>query len=65
MIKRLVNDKEIQNRWNNFCKKILKYELDFNFVVDMIIEFISLPYDAIINENELFEKWSYEDQKYI
>lgn len=65
VIKRLTDDKEIQNRWDNFCKKILKYELDFNHVVDIIITFISSPYHAMVKENELFKKWSYEDKKYI
>lgn len=65
VIKRLTNDKEIQKRWDNFCKKILKYELDFNYVVDIIIAFISPPYDAMIKENELFKNWSYENNKYI
>lgn len=65
VIKRLADDKEIQNRWDNFCKKILKYELDFNHVLNIIITFISSPYDAMIKENELFENWNYEDKKYI
>lgn len=65
VIKRLVDDKEIQNRWNNFCKKILKYELDFNGVVDIIIDFISLPYDAIIKEKEFFNNWGCENKEYI
>lgn len=65
IIKRLADDKEIQKRWDNFCKKILKYELDFNYVVDMIIAFIYPPYHAMIKENELFNNWSYEDKKYI
>ncbi|MDY0234757.1 MAG: nucleotidyl transferase AbiEii/AbiGii toxin family protein [Gudongella sp.] len=65
IIKRLTEDKEIQKRWDNFCKKILKYELDFNNVVDIIIDFIFPPYDAMIKGNELFKKWSYQDKKYI
>lgn len=65
VIKRLTDDKEIQNRWDNFCGKILKYELDFNDVVDIIIDIILPPYDAMINGNELFKNWSYQDKNYI
>lgn len=65
VIKRLTDDKEIQNRWDNFCGKILKYELDFNDVVDIIIDIILPPYDAMINGNKLFKNWSYQDKNYI
>ncbi len=65
VISRLINDSEIQKRWNNFCKKILKYELDFSYVVNVIIDFISPPYESIIQEDEFFKSWSYKDKRYI
>ena len=65
VISRLSKDSEIQKRWNNFCKKILKYELNFNDVVDVIINFTLPPYESIIQEGEFFNKWSYKDKKYI
>lgn len=64
IISRLVKDSEILRRWDNFCKKILKYELKFNNVVNIIIGFTSLPYEAIINEDEFFKKWNYKERKY-
>lgn len=65
VISRLVDDSEIQKRWNNFCKKILKYELDFSDVVNTIISFISPPYESIIHEDEFFKSWSCKDERYI
>lgn len=65
VIARLAKDNQIQKRWNNFCKKILKYELDFTDVVNIIINFTSPPYQSIIEEDEFFKNWSYKDRKYI
>lgn len=65
VISRLVDDSEIQKRWNNFCKKILKYELDFSDVVNTIISFISPPYESIIHDDEFFKSWSCKDERYI
>ena len=65
VIYRLVDNLEIQRRWNNFCKKILKYELDLKNVVNIIIDFTLPPYESIIKEEEFFKSWSYKDTKYI
>lgn len=65
VIARLAKDEEIKKRWDNFCKKILKYELDFTGVVKIIIDFILPPYESIIKEDEFFKNWSYKDRKYI
>ena len=56
---------EIQKRWENFCKKILKYELNFADVVNIIIDFISPPYNAMIQENELLKVWDSKKRKYL
>ncbi|MFU0800764.1 MAG: Nucleotidyl transferase AbiEii/AbiGii toxin family protein [Xylanivirga thermophila] len=65
IITRLTKDVEMQKRWNNFCKKILKYELNFDHVVNTIIEFTSQPYNAMIEEDEFFKDWSSKDRKYV
>lgn len=64
IISRLAEEVEIQKRWKNFCKKILKYEMDFNEVVNTIIDFTAPPYESIIQEDEFFKNWSYRDKKY-
>src|SRR5690606_36734517 len=52
IIARLTKNVEMQKRWDNFCKKILRYELNFDYVINTIIEFTSLPYTAMIKEDE-------------
>ena len=65
VIARLTENNEIKNRWNNFCNKVLKYQLDFNYVTSIILGFTLPPYEAIIQEGELFNIWSHKDKKYI
>ena len=65
VIARLAQDPEIQRRWNNFCKSILKYQLDFSDVVNVIIDFTLPPYESIIQEDEFFKSWSYKDKRYV
>ncbi len=65
VVARLVKDVEIQKRWNNFCKKVLKYELDFADIVNVIIDFASPPYQSMIEGQKFLKNWSYKDRKYI
>lgn len=62
---RLTKNFETQKRWINFCNKILNYELDFKDVVNVIIDFISPPYESILEEDEFFKNWSYKERRYI
>ena len=57
VIERLADNKEIQKRWNNFCKKVLKYELDLEIVINTIIDFTLPPFEKIIEEDEFFKNW--------
>lgn len=65
IITRLTKDVQMQKRWNNFCKKILRYQLNFDHVVNTIIEFTSQPYNAMIKEDEFFKEWSSKYRKYV
>lgn len=65
VIYRLVKNSEIQKRWTNFCKKVLKVDIDFENVVKIIIDFISPPFQAIVNKDEFFKLWNYKKGKYI
>jgi hypothetical protein len=64
-IMRLTKNIKIQRRWNNFCDKVLNYELDFTDIVKVIIDFILPPYEAIIEEDEFFKNWSCQTKGYI
>ena len=65
VIARLVEDGKIQNRWDNFCRKTLKYGLGFTDVVNVIIDFTLPPYQSIIKEDEFFKSWSHKDREYV
>lgn len=65
VISRLAEDSNILHRWDNFCKKILKCKLDFNYVVKVIINFLQPPYEALIQENELIKNWNHDKKEYI
>ncbi len=65
VIARLIKDSQIQNRWDIFCKKILKYKLDFADVVNIIIDFTLPPFESMVEEDEFLKNWSYKDRKYI
>ena len=64
IIARLEQDSDIRKRWENFCKKVLRFELNFKDVLDIIIEFLEPPFEAIMIEEEFAKYWS-SDKKYI
>lgn len=65
VIARLSDNIEIQKRWKNFCKKVLKYDLDLKVVINTIIDFTLPPFKKIIEEDEFFKNWNCRDVKYI
>ena len=65
VIWRLVKDGQIQKRWVNFCKKVLKLELSLEIVVNVIVDFTLPPFQAMIHEDELLKTWSFKVRKYV
>lgn len=61
----LQNDNDILTRWNSFCKKTLKLQLNFGEVLELIIRFIKPPLEAMLNEDECFDVWKAEKKAYI
>ena len=61
---RLTKDSDIQKRWDNFCKKILNYNLNLTDVVNIIISFTLPPYEAIFDENNFSMEWNHDKGKY-
>nr|MDA3834709.1 hypothetical protein [Spirochaetales bacterium] len=57
VINRLVENPDIQKRWMNFCKKVLRCELDFSNVTATLIQFVNPPFQAMVNEEELVKTW--------
>ena len=64
VIKRLADNIQIQQRWNNFCKKILQYDLDLGQVISLIIDFMEPPFRAMIVEEAFVKNWSYKEREY-
>ncbi|MEQ6389284.1 nucleotidyl transferase AbiEii/AbiGii toxin family protein [Bacillaceae bacterium S4-13-58] len=61
----LVDNKQIQQRWSVFCKKILKFDIELQSVIEIITDMLQPPFKAIVIEGEFFGTWSAEEQKYI
>jgi len=64
VIERLSTNDAIITRWDSFCKKVLKYELDLNEVIRLIISFVDPPFQAMIIEDELLKNWNSNKRHY-
>ncbi|CZQ93839.1 Predicted nucleotidyltransferase component of viral defense system [Trichococcus ilyis] len=64
VIERLISNDDIITRWNVFCKKVLKYEMDLDEVVRLIISFLDPPFQAIIKENQFVKNWDSNKRHY-
>ena len=57
VIAKLANDAEMITKWNYFLRTIKISEFNFGKVVDAIVHFLSPVWKAILEEDELLEKW--------
>ena len=64
VIERLITNDAIINRWDIFCKKVLKYELKMDGVIKLIISFLDPPFQAMIKENEFMKHWNSSLRQY-
>lgn len=64
VINRLSTNDAILRRWDVFCKKVLKYELDLNKVVSLIISFIDPPFQSMIMEEVFHKNWNSSQRCY-
>lgn len=64
VIERLITNDDIIARWDIFCKKILKYELGLDQVIQLIISFLDPPFQSIINKDKLIKKWNSNKRQY-
>lgn len=58
VIERLTTNDAIMSRWDIFCKKVLKYELSLDTVIQVIISFVDPPFQAMIQKDELLTNWN-------
>jgi predicted nucleotidyltransferase component of viral defense system len=64
VLERLIMNDAIGNRWDIFCKKVLKYELNLEKVIQLIISFLDPPFQAVIKENEFMKNWDSTQREY-
>jgi predicted nucleotidyltransferase component of viral defense system len=64
VLERLITNDAIINRWDIFCKKVLKYELKMDGVIKLIIFFLDPPFQAMIKENEFMKHWNSNLRQY-
>lgn len=61
----IADNTQIQQRWSVFCKKILKFDIELQSVIQIITDMLQPPFKAIVMEGEFFGTWSAEEQNYI
>ncbi|QRN84804.1 nucleotidyl transferase AbiEii/AbiGii toxin family protein [Clostridia bacterium] len=64
VIERLITNDAIINRWDIFCKKVLKYKLNLDGVIKLIISFLDPPFQAMIIEEEFMKNWNSTHRQY-
>ena len=60
----MYSDVDMQKRWKSFSMNSLEIDLEFKIVVDMVVQLIEKPMNAIINENDFTEVWHSKDRTY-
>jgi predicted nucleotidyltransferase component of viral defense system len=61
----LIDNPQIQQRWSIFCKKVFKFEIELQSVIQIITDMLQPPFEAIVNESEFFGMWNADEHKYI
>ena len=51
-------DPEMLKKWKHFIKGTLKQEIEFKQVLEIINKFLGPVFEAIVNEDELFDTWN-------
>ncbi len=59
-----VNDKSFIVKWRHFCKKTMGMDIDAAKVLKVIIDFVSVPFSAMLFEKEAFGVWNPKTMKY-
>ena len=64
IIGRLISNEAVMNRWSIFCQKVLKFELNLNEVIQLIISFLDPPFQAMIIDDEFMKTWNSAKRQY-
>ncbi|NBH34647.1 hypothetical protein D3Z58_14015 [Clostridiaceae bacterium] len=61
----LAEDVDMQKRWKFFLKTIKDDMLEFSAVIEEIQTFLEPVFEAIVNEDELQQKWESQTDKWL
>ncbi len=60
----LAEDMDMQKRWKYFLKTIKNDSLEFSVVIEKMQKFLEPVFEAIVNEEELQQKWEKQTSKW-
>lgn len=63
-VKLLKKDERLIIRWKVFTQNTIKVDLDFDNVIEAIVDFIGEPFESMVYERELFLKWNKSEGKW-
>lgn len=64
-ISEFVKDKDMQTKWTHFLKRVMGSNIEFDVVINNIVQFLSPIYQAIIDENEIFKSWDKDKKEWL
>lgn len=64
VLERLIENENIRNRWKIFCQKVIRYDLDFEFVIHVIVTLIDPLLQAIVLHRNFDLKWNPSIRQY-
>jgi len=63
-VKLLIENQQLLVRWNAFVKNTIKEELSFKIVLDSVLNFIKVPFEAMVNSDEFCGCWNAENMEW-
>jgi len=63
-INRFKEIERLKNMWNRFIQKEIRTRIDFDIVIDTILELLVPVCEAIENHEDFNKKWNHKDKKY-
>lgn len=55
-LRTLIINENVLMRWEIFCDKVLKFDLDFSEVINTMIKLLNEPLNSILDEEKLYDK---------
>ena len=59
-----INDNSFMVKWRHFCKRTMGMDIDAAKVLKVMIDFVGVPFNAMLFEKEVFDVWNPETMQY-